>query len=59
MDLNVCGAEQQREEGRRPGLEVVANGRCQEKHPPDEVPVGISAPAEAHGAVAMEKLLEK
>lgn len=41
------------------GAEVGIKGRCQERYPPDEVPVGVGAPAEAHGAVAVEKLLEK
>lgn len=29
------------------------------RNPPDEVPVGVGAPSEAHGAVAVEKLLKE
>lgn len=61
MFSDICSPERQREEGRRPGAGPAAGtkGRWKERYPPDEVPVGVGAPAEAHGAVAVEKLLEK
>lgn len=56
----VCASEKQREEGLHPAVSADdTKGRCQERYPPDEVPVGVGAPAEAHGAVAVEKLLEE
>lgn len=50
--------EVQRDRGRTGAIHI-GGQQCQERYPPYEVPVGVCAAPKAHGAVAVEKLLEK